>query len=252
MAPLTRSQPLRTPSPEPLAGKEATTTRKTRFIDAFSRNDGSKSLRSISANCGITESCGRKWRDQLIDIGSDAKRRTRPRSKVLGRKSRVTKSMCKLLVSPSRNPVRKQPYEVQITYHNLPIGKRQLQRKMKEHTKGGGRYKCAFIKKKISAKNKDARVQYGQDHLLQPLFGFWDHIVFTDEAHIDPTSQAQGRITREQGTRDMPENIEERPPLSGVRFHIAAWISWHGKADKLEFYNDEKDKVEHPSHSPKP
>lgn len=84
------------------------------------------------------------------------------------------------------------------------------------------------------------------------LFGFFDYIVYTDEAHVDPTSQAQGRVTREQGTRDNPENIEERPPLKGVRFHIAAWISWWGKAEKLEFYNDEEDKVEQPPYPPKP
>ena len=88
--------------------------------------------------------------------------------------------------------------------------------------------------------------------MYDPLFGFFDHIVYTDEAHIDPTSQAQGMVLREQGERNNPENIEERPPLKGVRFHIAAWISWWGKAEKLEFYNDEEDKVEHPPYPPKP
>jgi hypothetical protein len=47
-------------------------------------------------------------------------------------------------------------------------------------------------------------------------------MIYTDEAHVDPTSQAVGDILREQGTRDLLENIEERPPLKGVRFHIAA------------------------------
>lgn len=117
---------------------------------------------------------------------------------------------------------------------------------MKEYTKKGGRYVCAFIQKVLSQKNRLQRTAYGEEHIYDPLFRFFDHIIYTDEAHIDPSSQAQGRITREQGTRDLPENIEERPPLKGVRFHIAAWISWHGKAPKLEFYNDEEDKVERP------
>jgi hypothetical protein len=39
----------------------------------------------------------------------------------------------------------------------------------------------------------------------------------------------------------LPENIEERPPLKGVRFHIAGWISLYGKAERLVFYNDEED-----------
>ncbi len=157
-----------------------------------------------------------------------------------------------MLCSPSRNPVQKQPLDTQIAYYNLPIQKRQLQRKLKEHTKGGGRYLCAFVKKVISAKNKKEREKYGQNHKWSPLFGFFDHIVYTDEAHVDPTSQAQGRVLREQGTRDKPENIEERPPLKGVRFHIAAWVSWWGKADKLVFYNNEEDKVERPKYPQRP
>jgi hypothetical protein len=157
-----------------------------------------------------------------------------------------------MLVSPSRNPVRKQPLDAQIAYHNLPIKTRQLQRKLKEHTKGGGRYLCAFIKKKISVKNRINRTTYGNEHVYDPIFGFFDHIVFTDEAHVDPTSRAQERVLREQGTRDRPENIEEKEPLKGVRFHIAGWISWYGKADKLRFYNDEEDYIEQPSMPKKP
>lgn len=252
MAPPTRSNPFRTPSPEPLAGKEATTRRKCKFFDALARSGTSRSTRSISKECGISESTGRYWKKQHLELGSLAKKPTRQRSSILGGKSKVTKSMCKMLVSPSRNPLRKQPYEAQIEYHNLPVQRRQLQRKLKEHTKGGGRSLCAFIKKVISAKNEVERTKYGNDHLYDSLFGFFDHVVYTDEAHIDPTSQTQGRVLREQGTRDNPDNIEERPPLKGVRFHIAAWISWWDKADKLEFYNDEEDKIEQPPYPSKP
>jgi hypothetical protein len=157
-----------------------------------------------------------------------------------------------MLVSPSRNPVRKQPYEAQIAFHNLPIKKRQLQRKLKEHTNGGQRYKCACIKKVISQKNREERSNYGDTHVFDSTFGFWDHIILTDEAHIDPTSQAVGNVLRERGTRNLPENIEERPPLKGVRFHIAGWISWLGKAPKLKFYNDEEDYQERPPMPSKP
>jgi hypothetical protein len=77
-------------------------------------------------------------------------------------------------------------------------------------------------------------------------------VYFTDEAHIDPSSITQGRILREQGTRYSTENIQERPEKSGVQLHIAAWINWHGKAEKLEFYNDERDSVIRPRRPPKP
>ena len=187
-----------------------------------------------------------------MNIGSEVKKKSRPRSSILGGKSKISKATCKMLVSPSRNPVRKQPLDAQIAFHNLPIKTRQLQRKLKEHTKGGGKYLYAFVKKEISKENRGERAQYGDDHVYDPLFGYFDHIVYTDEAHVDPTSQAQGRVLREQGTRDRPENIEERPPLKGVRFHIAGWISWFGKADKLRLYNDKEDHIERPPIPPKP
>ncbi len=123
---------------------------------------------------------------------------------------------------------------------------------MKEHTEKGGRYKCGFVKKIILAKNRGERSIYGLDHIYYSLFEFFDYIVYTDEAHVDPTSMEPPMTTREQGTRDKPENIVERPPLQGVSFHIAAWISWWGKVDKLEFYNDEEDKIEHPPYPKKP
>ena len=75
---------------------------------------------------------------------------------------------------------------------------------------------------------------------------------FTDEAHIDPSSKPQGLILREQGTRYNTENIQERPEKEGVRLHVAAWINWHEKADKLEFYNDENDLTIKPPRPPKP
>ncbi|KAF2470895.1 uncharacterized protein BDR25DRAFT_368574 [Lindgomyces ingoldianus] len=66
--------------------------------------------------------------------------------------------------------------------------------------------------------------------------GFFNHIVYTDEAHVDLTSQAQGRITREQGTRDLLENIKERSPLKvsrgkfterGLQSHASLGVDCH-------------------------
>jgi hypothetical protein len=41
----------------------------------------------------------------------------------------------------------------QIKYFNIPVEERQLQRKIKEYTKGGGRYVMAYIEKVFSEKN---------------------------------------------------------------------------------------------------
>jgi hypothetical protein len=251
MAPPTRLRPFRTPSPVPLGGGEANTPRKTMFFNTLVREGNSKAVRTIAKECGIAESTGRKWRKQYLDIGEEAKRYTRLRSKVLGCNLIVTKSIYKILVSPSKNPICKQSLEAQIAYHKIPVQKCQLQRKLKEHTKKGIRYLCAFIKKVITAKNHKDRTVYRNENLYNEVFGFWDHILFTDKAHIDPTSQTQGRILREQGTRDRPENIEERLPLKGIRFYITTWISWWGKVEKLRFYNNEQDEVEQSPIPPK-
>ncbi|KAE8448576.1 hypothetical protein EG329_009001 [Mollisiaceae sp. DMI_Dod_QoI] len=93
MAPPTRSNPFRTPSPEPLNGKEASTRRKTKFINALAHNPEGKSLAAISRDCKIGPSTGRKWRDEYKSFGERAKKPMRSESAILGRKSKVTKSM---------------------------------------------------------------------------------------------------------------------------------------------------------------
>jgi DDE superfamily endonuclease len=160
--------------------------------------------------------------------------------------------LVKCLFSPSRNPVRDQQYEAQITYYNLPVKKRQLQTRLKQATNGGQRYKQAYIKKVLSRKNRGERVHYGAAHLDKTIHDFWQYIYFTDEAHLDPSSQAQGYILRERGTRTNTENIQERGEKTGVKLHIFAWVNWWGKSEKLYFYNDEEEHVERPQRPPKP
>jgi hypothetical protein len=157
-----------------------------------------------------------------------------------------------MLVSPSRNPVRNHPLDVQLEYHKIPVKRRQLTRKLKEYTKGGQIYKCAFVKKEISHKNCNERVSYREEHKDKTVDDFWSYIFFSDEAHVDPSSLTAGGVLRERGHRYDDENIQERPAKSGVKFHVAAWVTWWEKAEKLEFYNDEEDYTLHPPMPPKP
>lgn len=69
---------------------------------------------------------------------------------------------------------------------------------------------------------------------------------------MDPSSQAQGHILREEGHRTDPENIQERGEKTGVKVHVAGWCNWWEKCEKLEFYNDEEAYIEEPKKSPKP
>jgi hypothetical protein len=125
-------------------------------------------------------------------------------------------------MSPLRNPLRKHLYTAQIKHFYIPVEERQLQRKIKEFIKGGGRYVIAYVRKVFLEKNRGARTQYRDDYIYKPLFNFFNHIVYIDKAYVNPTSQARSRITRELGTRDNPKNIEERPPLTSIRFYIVA------------------------------
>jgi hypothetical protein len=252
MAPNTRAKDRFTPPPGPEKGYPATTRKRMRFFDAYDRDHATKPVSQICLDEEVKESTGRYWLRQRRNLGHLAMRRTRKLSDKLGMKSKVTKSMCKMLVDPKQNPVRDQLYEAQIQFHNIPVQKRQLQRKLKEHTQNARRYKMAFVKKKVLAKNKEERMAYGVEHKDDTIDDYWSHICFTDEAHVDPKSQRVGEILREEGHRYDDENIMEREERQGIAFHVAAWISWHGKAEKLEFYNDEEDTTEHPPMPPKP
>lgn len=122
---------------------------------------------------------------------------------------------------------------------------------MKLYTKGDQRYKQAYVKKEISHQNKRKRVQYGEEHQYKTIHDFWQYIFFSDEAHLDPSSQAQGCILREQGTRLDAENIQERGEKTGVKLHIFGWVNWWSKS-KLYFYHDEEEHIERPPRPPKP
>jgi hypothetical protein len=151
-----------------------------------------------------------------------------------------------MLVDPARNPVRNQPYNAQIGFHNIPVQRRQLRHKLAEHTNGGQIYKCAFVKKTTSEKNRDERVIYGKEHQDKPMEDFWSYIFFTNKAHIDPSAQQAPGILRELGKQYDNKNIVERGEKEGVKFHIAAWITWFDKAEKLKFYKDKEEYKEQP------
>jgi hypothetical protein len=123
-----------------------------------------------------------------------------------------------MLISPSRNLVRNARYEAQIKYHQIPINMRQLQRCTQKHIPGAQRYKCAFVKKVVLGKNLDERAKYGAEHIDKSIEAFWEQIVFTDKAHIDPSSLTQGHILWEHRKRYNDKNIKQRPPKENIWF----------------------------------
>jgi len=230
---------------------EFNTIKKTRFFNAFDSRNGA-SLRSISKAQHIDEKTGRRWLKERETLGSVAYRSSRKRSLKLGRPSKLTQEQCQQLINPSQNPVRNQQYEAQIEYHHLNVVKRTLQRSLLRYTNKARRYKQAYIQKKMSWENLASRQRYGKYHIHDTIEGCWRWKIFTDEAHVDPTSQVQGEILREQGTRYNPENIQERGSKKGNVIHMAAWISYDSKAEKLIFYNDEEETTTKPKRPRKP
>lgn len=163
MAPSTRTNLRLTPPLAPEAiGCWETPKRRDFFYD-LEKYSSTKSMRAICRDNKIDERTGRRWKKQQETFGLIAMRRTRGISKKLGRPLKLSKSTCEMLVS-KKNPLRRQPYEVMIEELKLPVQKRQLQRKLREYTRGGRRYKCAFVKKVVSAKNRDERKAYGYEH----------------------------------------------------------------------------------------
>jgi DDE superfamily endonuclease len=253
MAPTTR-RTFRDTTPDcPTKSYEHDTIRKTRFFRLYDEKRHCDSLRKIASQAHIHHTTGLRWLEERKILGSKAFRRSRKRSLNLGAPSKLSKHQCEMLVSPSRNPVRDQQYEAQIEYHGLGVCQRTLQRSLLKNTRNGRRYKQAYVTKILLEKNKDERVKYGNRNLGKTVEGFWKYIVFTDEAHVDPTSVIQGHILREEGTRYNNENIQERGKKEGVKLHIAGWVTWDEKCTELQFYhNGEEEKIEKPKYPRKP
>ena len=75
--------------------------------------------------------------------------------------------------------------------------------------------------------------------------------LLSDETRLDPLSQSQCCILREQGTRTDAENIQERGERTGLKLHVFAFANWWRKSE-LYFYKDEEEHVERPCRPPKP
>jgi hypothetical protein len=78
----------------------------------------------------------------------------------------------------------------------------------------------AFVKKKTSAKNQEERVAYETEYTGKTIDEHWSYITFTDEAHVDLTSQPVGEILREEGHRYDDENIQERGEKKALLFTL--------------------------------
>jgi hypothetical protein len=90
-------------------------------------------------------------------------------------------------------------------------------------------------------------------HKDKTIWGFWRFVYWTDEFHIDPSAQSVGYIYRERGHRLDDKNIQERGGLQENKLHVAGWVNWPKKCEKLlEFYNVEEEHTIKPKMPRKP
>ena len=238
MAPNTRSTRRDTTPPRHQVGTEHDTPSRVRFQSALKQYG---SITRAAKAEKIAPSTAKRWSKQFKQYGSPALRRTRKLSKRLGRPSKLSPSKYKMLISPTRNPVRDQIYEAQIAFHNLGVTKRTLRYGLDKNTKGAKRYKMPYINKVLTPKNLQQRVAYGNRRLHKGVMDFWQYCEFTDEFHLDPLQMKQSHMLREQGTRNNAENFQQRPKLEGVTLHVAGWVTWDYRIEELIFYNEKSE-----------
>jgi hypothetical protein len=162
MAPSTRRTARPTTPNRPTRATEATTGEKIEFFKDYDRDCEDKTLASISAPYHITDRTARNWLKTRKELGSPVYHYTRKLSKVLGRRSRISKETVDMLLLSSRNPVRKQRLEAQIEYHNIDIKPQQLAFRIAQEESGAGSYKMAYIKSDFSKENIACGLKHGQ------------------------------------------------------------------------------------------
>jgi len=238
-----------TPSNQQNTRHEYNTIERARFFDAFD-DRGEQSLgdvlKRIEARSGLKlpRRTAQYWLKQRTDYGSPSRRRTRRNTTTkLGPPHKLSQGDLQLILSPSRNQWREEHYQLQIQKLGLDTSVRSIRRNLFERCDGTKKFIQARTSQ-ISEANMADRVRFGKAHLKHDVENFWQFVVFTDEFHYDPAEMRKRRVARLPGTRYEPANIQQLPPRIGSKLHCAAWVSWHEKAPKLIFYNEDEPKVD--------
>ncbi|KAF2189034.1 hypothetical protein K469DRAFT_702738 [Zopfia rhizophila CBS 207.26] len=123
-------------------------------------------------------------------------------------------------------------------YWHVPGNVRTLQRNLKTRKKRAGMY-VASRRKIIRKKNKALHVNFGWDNKDKPLFGYFDRVYYTDEAHYNVTGFKQApRVLREEGTREEPQNIAQQHDQEPEwAIHMYSYANYYEKGP-LNFYSE--------------
>jgi len=112
-----------------------------------------------------------------------------------------------MLLSPSRNLVRKQRLETQIAFHELPVKRRQLVTCIRQKNSRAEFYKMAYTKSDFSEVNIAGRLKHGQK-------------VFTNEAQFDPSAQKASQVLQKRGKHLALGNRQKKGKKGGLYYML--------------------------------
>jgi hypothetical protein len=145
--------PPKTPTRSPIKKHEKSTNRRYCFFIAYEERAGVATFKSICDDIEISIPCSCKWLKQRDQLSNLAWYKIQKLSKKLGRPQQATKEEIRALVSPSKNPVRNQTFEVQLTFIQVNLKPYQARDRLKTDTNSRQIYKAVFVQKEISKKN---------------------------------------------------------------------------------------------------
>ena len=231
------------------------TPTRARFFEAIDRR-GKVGQRSICQQFNISYSTGKRLLHDRDTYGSLADHRSRLRQHkqaisgvTPGRPRKVSDRQLQSLLQAPPN-VRSSKLDDQISRAGISASTRTVQRALRSRC-NAAIYRAAKSKS-ISPTQAQQRHQYCEKYRVYPIHGFWDGVIFTDEAHMSLSELPPQNILRVRGERFKPKNILNTQPKTATDVHFAAWINYYDRAVDLVFYNDEFDDIIIKKPPPKP
>lgn len=236
----------------------ADSLKRARFYYAYDHNDGPArmSAQALFKMLDVPKSTAYDWLQERREIGEKATRR---------HKGRVEKQLLRSAPGPGRPRIipnaslqallnsdqraRRRRLETQARAQGIEASRRTLQRSLRRLNAGMFR---GSTQSPITRPQAQERQEFATIYRWKSIEGFWDGVIFTDEAHMSLDDFPDEWILRVIGQREEPENVIVRPPKTANVVHFAAWINYYTMASELTFYNDEYDDVGPVKPEPKP
>jgi hypothetical protein len=231
------------------------TPTRVRFLEFFDAR-GERTARSIFKDFDISPDTGYRILNDRKRFGELAERRGKLRKhKQQLRETQqgptpiISDEQLDAMVRAPRSQ-RKRRLEVQAAKAGISACRETVRRALLTR-KNAAMFK-ASKQKAITLSQQEQRRDYSDLHRCKPVQGFWDGVLFTDEAHMALDDFPDEWILRVIGERFLAKNIVQEPDHGHHVVHMAAWVNYYEKSDSLTFYNDEYDDVELPKPPLKP